>query len=67
MVTNTVVITLTPTITKKNTNQSGNECGDNTKACGDVAFFRLQAGIDNFEELIAKGEIKVVKLTKSLK
>lgn len=67
MVTNTVVITLTPTITNKDTNQAESGCGDNTKACGDVAFFRLQAGIDNFEELIAKGDINVVTLTKSLK
>lgn len=60
MVTNTVVIKLTPNTINNESNSAGN-----LQACGDVAFFRLQTEINNFEELINNGDVKIVSLTKS--
>lgn len=60
MVTNTVVLTLTP-----NKDDSTNE--EATKACGDVAFFRLQTGLEDFNDLLEKQEVQIISLVKSFK
>lgn len=60
MVTNTVVLTLTP-----KEDDSTNE--ETVKACCDVAFFRLQTGLENFNDLLEKQDVQIISLVKSFK
>lgn len=60
MVTNTIVLTLTP-----NRDDLTNE--EAIKACGDVAFFRLQTGLEDFNDLLEKQDVQIISLVKSFK
>ncbi|KAL6935188.1 uncharacterized protein HGUI_03086 [Hanseniaspora guilliermondii] len=60
MVTNTVVLTLTPS-------KDDSKKEEALKACGDVAFFRLQTGLQNFDDLLNNQDVQIISLVKSFR